>query len=107
MIPLELSACFDDEFTCTDDGKCVDIEKRCDKYPNCKGKCRLPCHVRNPPTKLENSQTSVADTREDLLIFSPFIHFLFIMYLYLFEAINVLSKNNTLIILFLHLCNPT
>ena len=105
MIPLELSACFDDEFTCTVDGKCVDIEKRCDKYPNCKGKCRLPCQVRNPSTKLENSQTRVADsrTREDFFTF----YTLFIHYVFLFEAINVLSKNNTLIILFLHLCNPT
>ena len=33
-IPLKLTACEDDEFTC-DDGQCIAIEKRCDQMPQC------------------------------------------------------------------------
>ena len=32
---LEFSTCTDDEFTCKSDGACVDMETRCDKFPNC------------------------------------------------------------------------
>ena len=89
MIPLELSACFDDEFTCTADGKCVDIEKRCDKYPNCKGKCRLPYQGRNPPTKLDNLQTSVADsgTRIFLSFYTLVIFYVFLSCIYLHHQV--------------------
>ena len=34
---LEFSTCNDDEFTCKSDGACVDMETRCDKFPNCAG----------------------------------------------------------------------
>ena len=34
-IPLKLTACEDDEFTC-DDGQCIAVEKRCDQTPQCR-----------------------------------------------------------------------
>ena len=32
---LEFSTCSDDEFVCKNDGKCISMETRCDKFPNC------------------------------------------------------------------------